>query len=340
MNFKIINKSDLELSKIKPFLSSFLPFAKKKMGFDRPPSISFVSDQENASKILGKTAYYDPNNESVVVYTDGRHPKDMLRSISHELIHHTQNCQGNFNQRPNVGEGYFQEDEYMQEMEREAYEKGNMCFREWEETHKKQLEESIYYNTGDTKMKLNEWKNQELFSRLLENFGYNAPKVTEEVVEEAEEALEEAEELEEGEKVVEEAEENIEEIYSHRNTHPDVIEETAELEEGEEVVEEATDLEEGEEVVKEAEELEEITLPGTAAAGMDAAIAELEREELEALKAKVEAYLASMPPATGETGARAATSRLPAAKSPFAVGLEESKIREAVRKAVKKVLNK
>ena len=40
-------------------------------------------------------------------------------------------------------------------------------------------------------MKLNEWKNQELFSRLLENFGYDAPKVTEEVVEEADE-LEEA----------------------------------------------------------------------------------------------------------------------------------------------------
>ena len=191
MKFKVFNKSNLDFSRMKPFLTSFLPFAQKKMGFDQPPSISFVSDEANGTDVLGKTAFYDPNTLSVVIYTDGRHPKDMLRSISHELVHHTQNCQGSFDQRPNVGEGYFQEDEYMQEMEREAYEKGNMCFREWEETHKKQLEESTYYYTGDTKMKLNEWKNQELFGRLLENFGYNAPKVTEEVVEEAEE-LEEA----------------------------------------------------------------------------------------------------------------------------------------------------
>ena len=176
MKFKISNQSNLDFSKIKPFLDSFLPFAQNKMGFNRPPSISFVSDRDNGTKTLGKTAFYDPNLDSVVIYTDGRHPKDMLRSISHELVHHTQNCQGKFDKKPNVGEGYFQKDEYMQEMEREAYEKGNMTFRDWEETHKKQLEESIYYNTGETKMKLNEWKNEELFGRLLENFGYKAPK--------------------------------------------------------------------------------------------------------------------------------------------------------------------
>ena len=265
MKFKVFNKSNIDFSKIKPFLSSFLPFAQKKMGFDQSPSISFVSDQDNASKVLGKTAFYDPNTLSVVVYTDGRHPKDMLRSISHELVHHTQNCQGGFDEKPDVGEGYFQNDQNMREFEREAYEKGNMCFREWEETHKKQLEESIYYNTGDTKMKLNEWKNQELFSRLLENFGYNAPKVTEEVVEEAEEALEEAEELEEGGAALRQGNEDR---LHQRHAEQDRIHEE------EEVVEEAEELEE--EVVEESEQ----------------------------------------------------------------AGLNESKLREAIRKAVKKALNK
>ena len=176
MKFKVINKSNLDLSKMKPFLSSFLPFARQEMGFNRPPSISFVSDQENAEHVLGKTAFYDPNNDSVVVYTNNRHPKDILRSISHELVHHTQNCNGNFDNKPEVGEGYFQNDDYMREMEREAYEKGNMTFRNWEETHKKQLKESIYYYTGDTKMNHNEWKNQAIFGRLMESFGYKAPK--------------------------------------------------------------------------------------------------------------------------------------------------------------------
>ena len=320
MKFTITNKSNLNLAEMKPFLESFLPFAQKKMGFDQTPSISFVSDRGNASDLLGKTAFYDPNNLSIVVYADNRHPKDMMRSLSHELVHHTQNCRGDFDKKPEVGEGYFQNDQYMREMEREAYEKGNMCFREWEETHKNQLKESIYYNTGDTKMKLDEWKSQALFGRLMENFGYKAAEMNEEVVEEAEEVVEEAEE------VVEEAEEVVEEAVEVPNMKAQGFHEA---------------IEEAEEVVEEAEELEEISIPGTAAAGMDAAIAELEREELEALKAKVEAYLAKMPaPTHGGRSARPETSRMAPAKSPFAVSLEESKIREAVRKAVKKALNK
>jgi hypothetical protein len=175
MKFNIKNRSNLNLSEIKPFLESFLPFAQRKMGFDRPPSISFVSDLENANETLGKTAFYDPNTFSVSVYTDQRHPKDVMRSLSHELVHHAQNCRGNFDKKPEMGEGYFQNDGYMREMEREAYEIGNMCFREWEETYKKQLQESIYYSTGDTKMNHKDWKNQELFGRLMENFGYKQP---------------------------------------------------------------------------------------------------------------------------------------------------------------------
>ena len=104
------------------------------MGFDKPVSINFVSDPQNSSQVLGKTAFYDPNNFSVTIYTDRRHPKDIMRSLSHELVHHSQNCRGAFDQKPAYGEGYFHQDEYMREMEREAYEKGNMCFRSWEET--------------------------------------------------------------------------------------------------------------------------------------------------------------------------------------------------------------
>jgi len=175
MKFNIKNRSNLNLTEMKPFLESFLPFAQKKMGFDRVPAISFVSDSENANKTLGKTAFYDPNTFSVSIYTDQRHPKDVMRSLSHELVHHAQNCRGDFDKKAEMGEGYFQNDGYMREMEREAYEMGNMCFREWEETYKKQLQESIYYSTGDTKMNHKDWKNKAIFGRLMENFGYKQP---------------------------------------------------------------------------------------------------------------------------------------------------------------------
>ena len=112
MNFKIKNHSNLNLAKMKPFLESFLPFAQRKMGFKKPVDISFVSDQQNSQEMLGKTAFYDPNTFSVSVYTDQRHPKDILRSLSHELVHHAQNCRGDFDKKPEMGEGYFPSLEY------------------------------------------------------------------------------------------------------------------------------------------------------------------------------------------------------------------------------------
>jgi hypothetical protein len=174
MKYRIVNRSNLDMSKFRPLLKSFLPFAQKSMGFDRSPHINFVSDAENAALPLGQTAHYDPNSYSVSIYTDQRHPKDILRSISHELVHHTQNCRGDFDHKPEVGEGYFQNDGYMREMEREAYEKGNMCFRMWEEKYKNQLQESIYY-TGEKPMKRIDLRRHKLNSLLMENYGYILP---------------------------------------------------------------------------------------------------------------------------------------------------------------------
>ncbi len=195
MKFSISSKSDLDLSKMRPLLKSFLPFAQKKMGFDQPVRINFVSDSENAQNPLGKTGYYDPNASAVTIYTDQRHPKDILRSLSHELVHHSQNCRGDFDNKPNMGEDYFQYDKQLRKLESEAYEKGNMYFRDWEEKYRFQLQESIYYQTGDILMNNKDWKNKELYSRLMEGFGYSegecGDKGTEEPLEEGEEPLEE-----------------------------------------------------------------------------------------------------------------------------------------------------
>jgi len=174
MEYRVVNRSNLDMDKFRPLLKSFLPFIRQKMGFDRPVSIFFVSDPENAENMLGKTAHYDPSEDSVSVYADKRHPKDILRSLSHELVHHTQNCRGDLNHQPAVGEDYFQNNEYMQEMEREAYENGNMVFREWEEKYKKQLQESTYY-TGEKPMKRIDSRRGSLNSLLMEKYGYEAP---------------------------------------------------------------------------------------------------------------------------------------------------------------------
>ena len=142
------------MSHMGPYLKSFLPYAQKRMGFNRPPTIFFDSDAQNAENVLGKTAYYNPETEEIVVFVDKRHPKDILRSLSHELIHHTQNCRGDLN--PEIaGEttpGYAQTNAHMRAMEGEAYKYGNgFYFRDWEDSLKNGLEETNYKHiTGDT----------------------------------------------------------------------------------------------------------------------------------------------------------------------------------------------
>ena len=154
MKILVKNRSGHDMSHMGPYLKSFLPYAQKRMGFNRPPTIFFDSDPQNAENVLGKTAHYNPETEEIVVFVDKRHPKAILRSLSHELIHHTQNCRGDLN--PEIaGEttpGYAQTNAHMRDMESEAYKYGNgLYFRDWEDSLKNGLEETNYKHiTGDT----------------------------------------------------------------------------------------------------------------------------------------------------------------------------------------------
>ena len=132
MNFVITNNSSRDLSQLTPLIQEFYPYAKKHMGFDRDASISFESDLENAKNPLGKTAFYDPSNDAITIFIDNRHPKDIMRSVSHELVHHHQNCDGKFENIGPTEEGYAQSDPYLREMEEDAYRRGNLIFRDWE----------------------------------------------------------------------------------------------------------------------------------------------------------------------------------------------------------------
>ena len=116
---------------LKKHVASFFPFAQKQLGFKRPPKLFFVNDKQNAGEILGKTAHYEPETETIKIYVTSRHPKDVLRSFSHELVHHAQNCRGDFDNDTVTEEGYAQNDSHLREMEREAYERGNMIFRDY-----------------------------------------------------------------------------------------------------------------------------------------------------------------------------------------------------------------
>jgi len=128
-----------DLSLVKNLIKEFYPFAKKRLGFKKPVRLFLKQDLCNGDDPLGKTAFYDPGQSSITVYVTGRHPKDIMRSFSHELVHHKQNCEGCFdNLAGDMGEGYAQTNEHLREMEREAYLDGNLTFRDWEDARKKE----------------------------------------------------------------------------------------------------------------------------------------------------------------------------------------------------------
>jgi len=119
---------------IKDLIQKFYPYAKNALGFEHPVRVIMRKDAENAENPLGKTAYYDPEQKLIVLYIVNRHPKDVLRSFSHELVHHAQNCRGDLDDLTTAG--HYAEDGKGREIEKEAYLKGNLNVRDWEDQKK------------------------------------------------------------------------------------------------------------------------------------------------------------------------------------------------------------
>jgi phosphopantetheine adenylyltransferase len=113
-----------------PYVVSLTEYmVKNGLSIDDAPEVHFVDDPNNAEELFGRTAFYDPNEKSITLYVTGRHPKDILRSFAHEMIHYCQDCENRLHQTYTTD---VNEDDRLMELEREAYERGNMYFRSWE----------------------------------------------------------------------------------------------------------------------------------------------------------------------------------------------------------------
>lgn len=106
---------------------------KEGMTVQPLPEVKIRRDLDEAENFFGKTAYYSPGDKEIVLYAAGRHPKDVTRSFSHEMIHHMQNLEGRLGNR---GTTDTNADTELAALEEEAYLKGNMIFRKWEDSQK------------------------------------------------------------------------------------------------------------------------------------------------------------------------------------------------------------
>ncbi len=105
------------------------------------PTLELIDgDTENAKDFFGKTAYYDPNEQHIVLYTEGRHPKDIVRSYAHEMIHHIQHLEDRLGDIPGTDTT---SSDHLTKLEKEANLRGTMTFRNWTDSI---LNESIVGN--------------------------------------------------------------------------------------------------------------------------------------------------------------------------------------------------
>lgn len=104
------------------------------------PSVQLNNNPQEKQGVDITTGYYDPQAKHIVLFTHGRHLKDILRSFAHELIHHDQNLSGELTPEK-IGEGgsdanYAQNNKHLRVMEEDAYRRGNMYFRDWTDKRK------------------------------------------------------------------------------------------------------------------------------------------------------------------------------------------------------------
>jgi len=117
-----------------PFFGSLLEYMlDQKMNIRPLPEVKIRRDIGEAADFFGRTAYYNPNTNEIVLYVEGRHPKYVMRSFAHEMVHHMQNIEGRLG---NIDTTNTNESDALLELEKEAYLQGNIVFRNWEDSVK------------------------------------------------------------------------------------------------------------------------------------------------------------------------------------------------------------
>lgn len=119
----------------KPYIISLAEFMLKN-GYTVKPLPKVILKKDKQEGLFIKTGYYDPVNKEVVLFVTDRHPKDVLRSLAHEFIHHKQYIDGRLDYNK-IGDSKIISDKYVVPFEEEAFLKGNIAFRSWTETYDK-----------------------------------------------------------------------------------------------------------------------------------------------------------------------------------------------------------
>ena len=120
----------------KPYLKSLAEYMAENGYTVKPFPKVILDDTDPGDDVFVYTGYFDPNANGIRLFIADRHPKDVLRTFAHELIHSKQQSDGDL-EKSGYSSDKITEDKNLIHLEAEAYLKGNMAFRSWTEIEKK-----------------------------------------------------------------------------------------------------------------------------------------------------------------------------------------------------------
>ena len=116
------------------YIKSLVRFMLKHNYTVKPLPKIVLSNKKQKGVFISTGAYIHSENK-VLLYINGRHPKDVLRSLAHELIHHKQFADGRITDDM-CNESEIIKNDKILPFEAEAFLKGNLAFRTWTELYK------------------------------------------------------------------------------------------------------------------------------------------------------------------------------------------------------------
>lgn len=133
---------------VKFWIDQIVEYARSDgMKIDPLPALQIVDGQEQQNSkddLLISTGGYVPSSKTVILYTDNRHLKDIVRSYCHELVHHMQNLDNpDYFRRVAANSTSVVGDKQLEEIEGDAYLRGNLLLRKFTEHFKDQHKEDL-----------------------------------------------------------------------------------------------------------------------------------------------------------------------------------------------------
>lgn len=120
----------------KPYILSLSHYMRDKGYTAKKLPRVILDNKDQGDAVFVYTGYFDPDKKGIRLFIHNRHPKDVLRTLAHELIHWKQDVDGVIAKSGYTGDK-ITEDKNLVKLEEEAYLKGNMAFRSWTEEEQK-----------------------------------------------------------------------------------------------------------------------------------------------------------------------------------------------------------